>query len=64
VRADYTERKLLDFPKENVALGKLKNTAFILNNVKLANFGYGNKYGYTYGAEKQTFWKWLTATLG
>jgi len=28
VLADYTERKLLDFPKENVALGKLKNTAF------------------------------------
>ncbi|GGE00342.1 GumC family protein [Planktosalinus lacus] len=57
VRADYTERKLLDFPKENLENGKLKNVAFVLNNVKMANFGYGNKYGYTYGAEKQGFWK-------
>jgi tyrosine-protein kinase Etk/Wzc len=64
VRADYTERKLLEFPKENVALGKLHNTAFVLNNVKLANFGYGNKYGYTYGAEKQTFWQRLSASFG
>lgn len=60
VRADYTERQLLEFPKEQVEEGKLKQVAFILNNVKMANFGYGNKYGYTYGAEKQSFLTRLT----
>ncbi|WP_339609693.1 polysaccharide biosynthesis tyrosine autokinase [uncultured Planktosalinus sp.] len=64
VRADYTERKLLDFPKENLENGKLKNVAFVLNNVKMANFGYGNKYGYTYGAEKQGFWKRMLGVFG
>lgn len=64
VRADYTERELLEFPKEQVEEGKLKQVAFILNNVRMANFGYGNKYGYTYGAEKQSLWKSLTRAFG
>ncbi len=64
VRADYTERQLLEFPKEQVEEGKLKNVTFVLNNVKMANFGYGNKYGYTYGAEKQTLWTRLSRAFG
>lgn len=56
LRAGYTEKKLLEFPLENHRNKKLKNIAFVLNNVSMANFGYGNKYGYTYGQEKVTFW--------
>ncbi len=55
VRADYTERKLLEFPVDAVAEKKLQGVAFVLNNVKMANFGYGNKYGYVYGEEKKGF---------
>lgn len=53
IRADYTERKLLEFPVDAVADKKLQGVAFVLNNVKMANFGYGNKYGYAYGVEKK-----------
>ncbi|MFB0904957.1 MAG: polysaccharide biosynthesis tyrosine autokinase, partial [Nonlabens sp.] len=54
-RANYTERPLLEFVSDAIKDGKLKNVAVIVNNVKLANFGYGNKYGYGYG-EKSTLW--------
>lgn len=57
IRAGYTEKKLLDFPVENERNNKLKNLAFVLNNVSMANFGYGNKYGYTYGSKKIGFWQ-------
>lgn len=57
LRAGYTEKKLLDFPVENERNNKLKNLAFVLNNVSMANFGYGNKYGYTYGSKKIGFWQ-------
>jgi tyrosine-protein kinase Etk/Wzc len=55
-RADYTDMSLLEFVSDAVKDGKLKNVAVIVNNVKLANFGYGNKYGYAYGEEKRTLW--------
>jgi capsular exopolysaccharide synthesis family protein len=57
LRAGYTEKKLLGFPLENERNKKLKNVAFVLNNVSMANFGYGNKYGYTYGQKKISFWQ-------
>lgn len=56
IRAGYTEKKLLEYPIESVKEGKLHKIAFVLNDVDLANFGYGNKYGYTYGSKKRTFW--------
>ncbi|GEQ87193.1 tyrosine protein kinase [Patiriisocius marinistellae] len=59
IRANYTDKKLLEFSHDAIADGRLSNVAFILNNVTLANFGYGNKYGYTYSAEKKTFWQRL-----
>lgn len=59
LRAGYTEKKLLDFPIESVENEKLKNLAFVLNNVSKANFGYGNKYGYTYHRQKQTMFEKL-----
>ncbi|GAA4313809.1 tyrosine-protein kinase [Pontixanthobacter gangjinensis] len=63
VRAGFTERKLLDFPENSRKEGKLQNLSFILNDVKAANFGYGNKYGYAYGYaygdENDNFWRKL-----
>lgn len=58
VRAGYTEKALLNFPVESKLSGKFKNMAFVLNDVSMANFGYGNKYGYVYGQKmKRTFWE-------
>ncbi|MBB6681551.1 polysaccharide biosynthesis tyrosine autokinase [Aequorivita sp. 609] len=57
LRAGYTEKNLMNFPIENKNNGKLNNISFVLNNVSEANFGYGNKYGYTYGQTKKTFWQ-------
>lgn len=55
-RAGYTEKKLINFPIDSKNQKKLKNTYFVLNGVKTANFGYGNKYGYAYGEETIGFW--------
>jgi tyrosine-protein kinase Etk/Wzc len=55
-RANYTDTSLLEFVADTIKEGKLSNVAVVVNNVKLANFGYGNKYGYAYGEEKKTFW--------
>ncbi|CAM4240756.1 polysaccharide biosynthesis tyrosine autokinase [Gillisia hiemivivida] len=48
-RAGYTEKKLLEFPKELKQQGKLKGLAVILNDVDYSKFSYGAKYGYSYG---------------
>ncbi|MGB7843404.1 MAG: polysaccharide biosynthesis tyrosine autokinase, partial [Salinimicrobium sp.] len=58
-RAGYTEKKLLNFALDAKKEGKLHNVSFVLNDVELANFGYGNKYGYAYGEEEESFWKKL-----
>ncbi|SFF77108.1 capsular exopolysaccharide family [Salegentibacter agarivorans] len=59
VRAGYTEKKLLQFAVDSKEDGKFHNLSFVLNDVKLVNFGYGNKYGYAYGEEKKPFLKRL-----
>ncbi|UJH89853.1 hypothetical protein LZ575_12670 [Antarcticibacterium sp. 1MA-6-2] len=56
VRAGYSEKRLLDFAIDARNDGKLHDVSFVLNDVKLVNFGYGNKYGYIYGAHKEKFW--------
>ncbi|BAO56722.1 GumC family protein [Nonlabens marinus] len=56
-RANYTEKPLLDFVSDTIESGKLKNVAIVLNNVKIANFGYGNKYAYSYGVDQDTTWE-------
>ncbi|MGB7842251.1 MAG: polysaccharide biosynthesis tyrosine autokinase [Salinimicrobium sp.] len=58
-RAGYTEKKLLNFALDAKKDGKLHNVSFVLNDVEAANFGYGNKYGYAYGEESESFWKKL-----
>jgi len=62
MRAGYTEKKLLKFPIDNIENKKLKNVAFVLNNVKVANLGYGNKYGYYYEKEL-TLWEKLKSNF-
>lgn len=48
-RADYTEKALLDFPKDLKKQGKLKGLAVILNDIDYSKFSYGAQYGYSYG---------------
>lgn len=62
-RAGYTEKKLLDFPKELKQQGKVKGLAVVLNDVDYSKFSYGAKYGYSYGygygygTDQETRWK-------
>ncbi|TGV03962.1 GumC family protein [Flavivirga rizhaonensis] len=51
-RADYTEKRILNFAKELHAENKLNGMMLVVNDVKQSNFGYGAKYGY-YGAPKK-----------
>ena len=53
VRADYTEKKAVQYPKELVKDGKLKNMAFVVNNVEQSKFGYNARYEYSYGEAKK-----------
>jgi len=51
VRANYTDKNLLNFIKELHDQKKLKNMAFILNDIgagKAYGYGYGYGYGYKY----------------
>ncbi len=57
VRADYTDKRLLEFPKDAIADKRLHNVSIVLNNVSMSNFGYGNKYGYAYSEDKPSRWK-------
>ena len=64
-RADFTEKNLLDFPKDLKKQGKLKGLAVILNDVDYSKFSYGAQYGYSYGygygygVDKESRWKRL-----
>ena len=56
-RAGYTEKTLIDFAVDSTAAGKLHDVSFVINDVKTANFGYGNKYGYAYGQTQPSLWE-------
>lgn len=68
-RAEFTEKNLLDFPKELKKQGKLKGIAVVLNDVDYSKFSYGAKYGYSYGygygygADEDTRWQKLKKKL-
>lgn len=55
MRSKYTEKTLIDFANKNIKLNKIKNAAFVLNDVSKSYFGYGNKYGYGYGTREKSF---------
>ena len=66
VRAEHTDKKLLDFPKELKQQGKLKGVAVVLNDIDYSKFSYGANYGYSYGygygysADQESRWKrWM-----
>ncbi|MBR9914838.1 MAG: polysaccharide biosynthesis tyrosine autokinase [Algicola sp.] len=47
-RANFTDKKLLNFSKDLYESGKLKNMAYVVNGVG-NNRSYGYNYGYNYG---------------
>ena len=58
-RSGYTEKKLIGFANNQVEQRKIRNTAFLLNDVDQTNssYGYGYKYGYGYGAQQKKTWR-------
>ncbi|MDA9277276.1 hypothetical protein N9P56_02735 [Flavobacteriaceae bacterium] len=42
IRANYTDKKLLEFSYDAIQEKKLHNVALVVNDVTLSNFGYGN----------------------
>lgn len=50
VRSDYSEREMMEFADDFRKTNKIKNLAYILNNVTPENTRYGKKYGYGYYA--------------
>lgn len=54
-RSGYTEKGLIEFANKNIDQAKIKNVGFVLNDVDKDYFGYGNKYGYGYGAKEKGF---------
>ncbi|MGV8914038.1 MAG: GumC family protein [Kaistella sp.] len=60
-RSEFTERPLIDFANKQINSKQIKNAAFVINDVRAINLGYGNKYGYGYGVKNQTFFERLKA---
>lgn len=58
-RSEKTEKDLIDFANKNIESERIKNTAFVLNDVHKSNFGYGNKYGYGYHATEKKWYEKL-----
>jgi tyrosine-protein kinase Etk/Wzc len=49
-RANHTDKKLLTYSKELDEKGKMKNMAYVINNVEgVSAYGYSYGYGYNYG---------------
>lgn len=56
-RSAYTEKALIEFANSSIDSNKIKNVAFVLNDVSKDFLGYGNKYGYGYNAEELKWWQ-------
>ncbi|WP_312078133.1 polysaccharide biosynthesis tyrosine autokinase [Chryseobacterium sp.] len=58
-RSKYTEKELISFANSQIEQNKIKNVAFVLNDVSKMNsgYGYGYKYGYGYSATKDKTWR-------
>ncbi len=59
VRSKVSETTLIDFANHQIEGNKIKNVGFVLNDVTKEDLGYGNKYGYGYGATEKTFFQKL-----
>lgn len=62
-RSGYTTNDLIEFAEYNIRSKKIKNTAFVINDLNKRYFGYGGKYGYgyKYGQSRQNFWEKIKA---
>ncbi|MBU8882742.1 polysaccharide biosynthesis tyrosine autokinase [Kaistella sp. DKR-2] len=58
-RSGVTEKPLIEFANKQIDSKKIKNAAFVLNDVDKEYFGYGNKYGYGYNAKDRSFFQKL-----
>lgn len=58
-RSGFTEKSLIDFANKQINSKRIRNAAFILNDVSKDNLGYGNKHGYGYGVDNRTFFQKL-----
>ncbi|SFR48353.1 capsular exopolysaccharide family [Robiginitalea myxolifaciens] len=56
-RAGVTEKQAVEFPVKLQKEGKISGLAFLVNDVKSANLGYGGKYGYGYTKTQKKWWK-------
>ncbi len=56
-RAGITDKNDVSFPIKLKQEGKIPNLAFIVNDVKSSNLGYGGKYGYGYSGTRKKWWK-------
>jgi capsular exopolysaccharide synthesis family protein len=63
MRAGYTQKNLINFAMDSIKTKRLKNVAFVLNNVNHENLGYGNKYGYYYTDDPRTKWDKIKRSL-
>lgn len=59
IRANYSEKPLLEFIKELNKENNLPNLSIILNDVKYSNLGYGAKLGYGYHIDVQPKRNWF-----
>ncbi|MCB0435857.1 MAG: polysaccharide biosynthesis tyrosine autokinase, partial [Mangrovimonas sp.] len=57
VKSNETESKIIEHPIKLKEQGKLNRLAFVMNNVKSSDLGYGGKYGYGYGNKKKWWQK-------
>lgn len=55
-RSNYTQYSLIGFANNAIKQNKIKNVAFVINDVKKENFSYGNKYGYGYNETEPKKW--------
>lgn len=55
-RSNYTQDSLIGFANNAIKQNKIKNVAFVINDVKKENFSYGNKYGYGYNETEPKKW--------
>jgi len=50
-RSNFTEKEILNYPKELIKEGKIKNVGLVINSVGINaryHYGYTYKYGYSY----------------
>lgn len=55
-RSKYTEKSLIGFANKAINEKKIRNVAFVINDVKKEFFSYGNKYGYGYNVTPPKKW--------